>query len=25
HQLEEDIMCEQLSFPYPGCPFTGRK
>jgi putative transposase len=25
HQLEEDKMGEQLSFPYPGSPFTGRK
>ncbi|EPG0848253.1 IS200/IS605 family transposase [Escherichia coli] len=25
HQLEEDKMGEQLSIPYPGSPFTGRK
>ncbi|EJA8106631.1 IS200/IS605 family transposase, partial [Salmonella enterica subsp. enterica serovar Cerro] len=25
HQLEEDKMGEQLSLPYPGSPFTGRK
>ena len=25
HQLEEDRMGEQLSLPYPGSPFTGRK
>ncbi|WP_229456682.1 transposase, partial [Escherichia coli] len=25
HQLEEDKMEEQLSIPYPGSPFTGRK
>ncbi|ECK2395260.1 IS200/IS605 family transposase, partial [Salmonella enterica subsp. enterica serovar Cerro] len=24
-QLEEDKMGEQLSLPYPGSPFTGRK
>lgn len=24
-QLEEDIMGEQISIPYPGSPFTGRK
>ncbi|TCD52823.1 IS200/IS605 family transposase, partial [Salmonella enterica subsp. enterica serovar Typhi] len=24
-QLEEDKMGEQLSIPYPGSPFTGRK
>ncbi|EAM2250298.1 IS200/IS605 family transposase, partial [Salmonella enterica] len=23
--LEEDKMGEQLSIPYPGSPFTGRK
>ncbi|EBI4350463.1 IS200/IS605 family transposase, partial [Salmonella enterica subsp. enterica serovar Cerro] len=23
--LEEDKMGEQLSLPYPGSPFTGRK
>ncbi|MEW3191968.1 hypothetical protein MZT91_21330 [Escherichia coli] len=25
YQLEEDKMGEQLSIPYPGSPFTGRK
>ena len=25
HQLEEDKLGEQLSIPYPGSPFTGRK
>jgi putative transposase len=25
HQLAEDKMGEQLSIPYPGSPFTGRK
>ena len=25
HQLEEDKMGEQLSLPFPGNPFTGRK
>ncbi|MCZ5895623.1 hypothetical protein O5269_26445, partial [Escherichia coli] len=25
HQLEVDKMGEQLSIPYPGSPFTGRK
>ncbi|HDW5716440.1 TPA: IS200/IS605 family transposase, partial [Salmonella enterica subsp. enterica serovar Typhi] len=25
HQLEEDKMGEQLSIPYPGSLFTGRK
>ena len=25
HQLDEDKMGEQLSIPYPGSPFTGRK
>ncbi|EMD4651316.1 transposase, partial [Salmonella enterica] len=25
HQPEEDKMGEQLSIPYPGSPFTGRK
>ncbi|EJY1967280.1 hypothetical protein AAF209_004919 [Escherichia coli] len=25
HQFEKDKMGEQLSIPYPGSPFTGRK
>ncbi|PNH90109.1 IS200/IS605 family transposase, partial [Vibrio diazotrophicus] len=25
HQLEQDKMGEQLSIPYTGSPFTGRK
>ncbi|EKO3940734.1 IS200/IS605 family transposase, partial [Vibrio metschnikovii] len=25
HQLEQDKMGEQLSIPYAGSPFTGRK
>ena len=25
HQLESDKLGEQLSLPYPGSPFTGRK
>ena len=25
HQLEEDKLGEQLSLPYPGSPFTGRR
>ncbi|MDY3811085.1 MAG: IS200/IS605 family transposase, partial [Desulfovibrio porci] len=25
HQLEQDKLGAQLSLPYPGSPFTGRK
>ncbi|OXX24723.1 IS200/IS605 family transposase, partial [Vibrio sp. V06_P1A73T115] len=25
HQLEQDKMGEQLSLPYSGSPFTGRR
>ena len=25
HQLESDKLGDQLSLPYPGSPFTGRK
>ncbi|HDS1151548.1 TPA: IS200/IS605 family transposase, partial [Pluralibacter gergoviae] len=25
HQLDQDKLGEQLSIPYPGSPFTGRK